>query len=302
MSVRPFEGKDFAGIVKLWNDSMRVDKVSPEQFRLRVELQPNYDRDLCLVAEDQGKPVGFVFGVPAGETCCINVIFVEEDHRRIGVGTKLLQALENAAKKRGAKKVMFSGGPRYQFPGVDWVAYPGALEFFSKNGYKEVHRESVAMSRSLMDYKTPTEVVELERRLLDQGYSFQQLDEEHVLPLLQFLKKEFHPWDNDARMTLEANLMDLDYFIVALREGEVVGYCQIASDGLIEHFGPFGVSASLRNRGIGAVIFHKCMRLMQSKGARHAWFLWGGGRNYTFYNRHGMKEMRRFAIMSKELK
>ncbi|HYA21971.1 MAG TPA: GNAT family N-acetyltransferase, partial [Thermoproteota archaeon] len=256
----------------------------------------------CLVAEDHGKLVGFVFGISAGETCSINVIFVEGRHRRMGVGTKLLRVLEDNAKKGGTKKIVFSGGPRYQFAGVDWVAYPGALEFFSKNGYKEVHRESVAMSRSLMDYKTPADVIELEKRLINQGYSFQQLDEEHVLPLLQFLRKEFRPWDNDARLTLEANLMDLDYFTIALKEGEIIGYCQIASDGLIEHFGPFGVSANLRSRGIGAVLFHKCLRLMQSKGARHAWFLWGGGRNYTFYTRHGMKEMRRFAIMSKELK
>jgi GNAT superfamily N-acetyltransferase len=302
MDVRPFEGKDSADIVELWNSSMYADKVSPEQFRFRVELQPDYDQGLCLVAEDQGELVGFAFGVPVGETCCINAMFVEASHRKKGVGTKLLQTLENAAKKRGAKKVVFSGGPRYLFPGVDWAAYPGALEFFSKNGYREVHRESVAMSRSLMDYKTPTDVVELEKQLLKQGYTFQQLDEEHVLPLLRFLEKEFHPWDNDARITLESNLMNLDYFIIALKAGEIVGYCQIASDGLIEHFGPFGVSANLRSKGIGAVIFHKCLRLMQTKGAKNAWFLWGGGRNYTFYTRHGMKEMRRFAIMTKELK
>jgi len=302
MDVRPFEGRDSAGVVELWNSSMYADKVSPEQFRFRVELQSSYDPDLCLVAEDQGKLVGFVFGITLGETCCINAMFVEAGYHRKSVGTKLLQALEDGAKKRGAKKVVFSGGPRYLFPGVDWVTYPGALEFFSKNGYKEVHRESVAMSRSLMDYKTPADVAELEKQLLKQGYAFQQLDEEHVLPLLQFLKKEFHPWDNDARITLEANLMNLDYFIIALKEGEIVGYCQIASDGLIEHFGPFGVSADLRRKGRGAVLFHKCLSLMQSSGAKNAWFLWGGGRNYTFYIRHGMKEMRRFAIMSKELK
>jgi len=302
MNVRPFEGKDSAEIVELWNDSMYADKVSPEQFRFRVVLQPTYDPDLCLVAEDQGKLVGFAFGVPTGETCYINALFVRSSHRRKGTGTKLLQTLADAAGKKDIKKIVFSGGPRYLLPGVDWVAYPGALEFFAKNGYREVHRESVAMSRSLMDYRTPDEVIELEKQFLKQGYTFRQLDEEHVLPLLQFLKKEFHPWDNDARITLEANLMNLDYFIIALKAGEIVGYCQIASDGLMEHFGPFGVSANLRSKGIGAVIFHKCLKLMQSKGAKNAWFLWGGGRNYTFYTRHGMKEMRRFAIMTKELK
>jgi len=186
-------------------------------------------------------------------------------------------------------------------PGVDWVAYPGALEFFAKNGFKEVNRESVSMSRSLMDYRTPEEVLKMEEELHKQGYTFQLLDEEHVLPLLQFLKREFPGWDDDARKTLDTNPINLDYFVIALKDGHIVGYCQIATDNLIEHFGPFGVAQNLRSRGLGAVLFHKCLKLMQSKGAKHAWFLWGGGRNYTFYTRHGMKEIRRFAIVAKDL-
>jgi len=301
MNVRTFEGKDFRSVIDLWNDSMHADKVSSELFRYRVILQPNLDPDLCLVAEEQGKILGFAFAIPRGETCYINAIFVGEGHRRKGVGSKLIQELSETAKKRALKKIVFSGGPRYLVPGVDWVAYPGALEFFARNGFKEVNRESVAMSRSLMDYKTPAEVTQLEEKLRNDGCTFQVLDEEHVLDLLQFLRKEFAGWDNDARQTLETCPRNLDYFLIALKDGNVVGYCQIATDGLVEHFGPFGVQANLRSKGIGAVLFHKCLDLMQSKGAKNAWFAWGGGRNVTFYSRHGMKEMRRFAIMSKEL-
>lgn len=286
----------------MWNRSLQADRVSPELFRYRVILQPSYDPSLCLVAEEQGKVLGFAFAVQARETAYINALFVGGDHRRKGIGSKLVEQLSNAAVDRGLKKLVFSGGPRYLVPGVDWVAYPGALEFFSDTGFKEVNRESVAMSRSLMDYKTPPEVMELEEKLKGEGYTFAQLDEEHVLPLLQFLAKEFPGWDNDARVTLEANLKNLDLFIIALKAGEIVGYCQIATDGLIEHFGPFGVAANLRSRGIGTVIFNKCLKLMQTKGAKNAWFLWGGGRNYTFYVRQGMREMRRFAIMFKELR
>jgi len=302
MKVRPFEGKDFGQVVELWNNSLHADKTSPELFRYRTILQPSYDPNLCLVAEEQGKVLGFAFAVPARETAHINALFVAEDHRRKGIGSKLVEQLSTAAADRGLKKLVFSGGPRYLVPGVDWVACPGALEFFTSAGFKEVSRESVAMARSLMGYKMPPEVMKLEEKLRKEGYAFTQLDEEHVLPLLQFLAREFPGWDNDARVTLEASLKNLDLFIIALKEGEIVGYCQIATDGLIEHFGPFGVVANLRNRGIGAVIFNKCLKLMQTKGARNAWFLWGGGRNCTFYARHGMREMRRFAIMSRELR
>jgi len=301
MKVRSFAGRDFWQVVGLWNDCLQADKVSPELFRYRVILQPSYDPNLCLTAEEQGKVLGFAFAVPARETAYINALFVAEDHRRTGIGSKLVEHLSTAAADRGLKKLVFSGGPRYLVPGIDWIAYPGALEFFANAGFKEVSRESVAMSRSLVDYKTPPEVIELEGKLTKEGYAFVQLDEEHVLPLLQFLAKEFPGWDNDARATLEADLTNLDLFIIALKAGEIVGYCQIATDGLIEHFGPFGVAANLRNKGIGAVIFNKCLRLMQMKGAKNAWFLWGGGRNYAFYIRHGMREIRRFAIVSKGL-
>ena len=302
MRVMPFEGAEFFDVVDLWNDSMQADRISPELFRYRVLLQPNYDPGLCLVAEDDGRVIGFAFGVPARDVVYVNAIFVRRDSRRMGVGSELLGAMTDAAKGKGLKKMVFSGGPRYVVPGVDWVSYPGAIEFFTKNGFKEVNRESVAMSRSLMDYRTPPEVIELEEKFKKEGYVFMQLDEQHVLPLLRFLAREFPGWDHDARVTLESNLKNLDMFIIALKGDDIVGYCQIATDGLIEHFGPFGVAANLRSKGIGAVLFHKCLKLMQTKGARNAWFLWGGGRNYSFYVRHGMKEMRRFAIMSKELK
>ncbi|MBO3803511.1 MAG: GNAT family N-acetyltransferase, partial [Candidatus Brockarchaeota archaeon] len=62
---------------------------------------------------------------------------------------------------------------------------------------------------------------------------------------------------------------------------------------------PFGVLPEHRNKGVGTVIFHKCLRMLQSKGVRNVWFAWGGGRNYSFYRRQGMLEARRFAVLSK---
>ncbi len=301
MRIRGFEGKDLNQVLDLLDSAMPRDRLSPEIFRYKVILQENFDPGLCLVAEEETEKVGFIFAPVRGDTGYLNIIAVEPGHQKKGIGTALLQEIEKRHKERGVKRSVFSGGPRYVVPGVDIEAYPGAVGFFLKNHFKEVNRDSVSMSRSLMNYNTPQQVLELENELVKEGYGFQQLDESHVIDLLLFLRRNFPGWDEDARKTLERYPDHLDWFIVALKDEQILGYCQVATDGLIEHFGPFGVASELRSKGIGAVIFHKCLRMIQSRGAKNVWFAWGGGRNYSFYVRHGMTETRRFAIFSKEI-
>lgn len=299
--IRGLEGRDVIEIIDLWNDCLQQDPVSREGFRSRVVLSQGLDPSTCLVAEEDGRVIGFVFGTMQGKIGYLSVIFVSAGHRRKGIGTALLEAFAMGVRAKGGTKLSITWGSGAVMPGVDWVAYPGALEFFSKNGFVEVDREAVAMSRSLMDYRTPKEVTELEDKLRAEGYAFQQLNEERVLDLMQFLKAEFPGWENDPRGTLLRYPKNLDHILIALKGDKVVGYCQMAIDGLVEHFGPFAVAQSERNKGIGAVLFHNCLATMQTKGARNVWFARGGGRNYSFYVRHGMKEMRRYVAMDKSL-
>ena len=287
-------------VIDLWNDCLCLDRVSRESFRSRVVLSQGYDPDLCLVAEEEKDIVGFICGVIQERTGYLNAVFVEEGRRRSGIGTALFDAFSAAVKHKGGTALSVSWGPGAITPGVDQAAYPGALEFFTEKGFKEFE-SSVAMSRSLMNYKIPDEVRASESKLRKEGFVFQQLDEEHVLDLIQFLKRELPGWENDARGTMLRNPENLDYLLVALKDGKVVGYCQMGIDGLVEHFGPFAVAEEMRSKGIGAVLFHKCLEAMQAKGARNMWFMRSTGRNQSFYTRHGMKEMRRFAALSRDL-
>ncbi|HYA21970.1 MAG TPA: GNAT family N-acetyltransferase [Thermoproteota archaeon] len=274
--------------------------VSHESFRSKVVLNQGYDADLCLVAEEREDIVGFIFGVMQERTGYLNAIFVKEEHRRRGIGTAMFDAFSVAIRSKGGAILSVSWGPGAITPGVDRAAYPEAFEFFTKMGFKEFET-SIAMSRSLMNYKTPDEIKALESRLREEGFVFQQLDEEHVLDLVQFLKRELPGWENDARGTMLRHPKDLDYLFVALKDDKVVGYCQMGIDGSIEHFGPFAVAEVLRSKGIGAVLFHGCLQAMQAKGARNMWFMRSVGRSQSFYFRHGLKEMRRFTALSRDL-
>ena len=263
-------------------------------------LNQGYDADLCLVAEEGRNIIGFIFGILHERTGYLNAIFVEEGHRGRGIGTALFDAFSSAVKSKGGAVLSVSWGPGAITPGVDQVAYPEALKFFTEKGFKEFET-SMAMSRSLMDYKIPDEIRALESRLREEGFVFQQLDEEHVLDLIQFLKKELPGWENDARGTMLRHPKNLDYLLVALRDDKIVGYCQMGIDGLVEHFGPFAVAEELRSRGIGAVLFHKCLEAMQAKGAKNMWFMRSAGRSQSFYLRHGLRENRSFMALSRDI-
>jgi mycothiol synthase len=287
-------------VIGLWNDCLYLDRVSRESFRSRVVLNQRYEPDLCLVAEEGGDIVGFICGVMQERTGYLNAVFVEEGRRRRGIGTTLFDAFSATVKRKGGTALSVSWGPGAITPGVDQAAYPGALEFFMKKGFKEFE-SSVAMSRSLMNYNIPDDVRASESKLRKEGFVFQQLDEEHVLDLIQFLKRELPGWENDARGTMMRHPENLDYLLVALKDDKVVGYCQMGIDGLVEHFGPFAVAKAMRSKGIGTVLFHRCLEAMQAKGARNVWFMRSVGRNRSFYLRHGMKEMRRFTALSRDL-
>jgi len=86
--------------------------------------------------------------------------------------------------------------------------------------------------------------------------------------------------------------------VVALREGEIVGYCQFRG----EHFGPFGVREYCRGRGIGTVVLAKCLRQMQRAGLHNAWVLWTSDETAErVYSKLSFRETRRFSVLRRVL-
>jgi len=301
MRVRRFAMDDEEPVLSLWNRCLVADPVTPELFREKILLENPFEPDWCLVSEAGGEILGFIYSPGAGNVAFVNVIFVDSDHRGMGIGGRLLRGALESHGKAGRKSVLVSGGPRYFFPGVDVEAYGRAIDFFRKNGFTELNRDSVAMGRSLVGYRIPSHVLEAERRLDEGGISVRYLEPRHLLGLRLFLRDNFPAWEGVARETIERHPRELDLIVVAIRGAEVVGYCQCASDGLLEHFGPFGVREDMRGREIGAVMFHKCLQGIHAKGCKNVWFAWGGGRNYSFYARHGMAVTRRFATMKADI-
>jgi mycothiol synthase len=313
LTIRPFSGSDLSAVVSLWNRCLTKDPITEERFWHLFVLDNNFDPAGALVAELDGKPVGFlqaiVRKVPLGSLGLepnkgfIPVFFVDPAFGRQSIGKALLDAGLAYLKAQGRTDVWVNGySPAYIFPGVD-DGYTEALSFLTKNGFTKFS-SAVAMGMSLEGVSTPARVREREAELAAEGYEVRLFRREDTLKLLAFVEEHFAHWAPSMLDGLQHGNLEV---LVAFHNGEVVGFTQWENTyndppkGASGRFGPFGVRPDLRSKGIGAVTFYKLIERVAGQGSRYLWFGWAGGRNLHFYERAGCVITRQFHLFKKSI-
>ena len=232
----------------------------------------------------------------------ITLVGVVPSQQRRGIGSQLLAAVEPYLRGQGRKLVMVSSyAPGYFIPGVDVNAYASGLLFFASRGYKEIIRP-VAMQTSLWDLRQPEWIGERACKLAGEGVTVAPFNAEMTLPLLEFARQEFPgDWVRVVREGIARIVAHGDSpsrLLVAGENGKIVGFSHYEN----ERFGPIGVAASQRGRGLGQVLMYRTLLAQREAGFRVAWFLWSDDKTAArLYNGAGFKEIRRFALLRKEL-
>lgn len=283
---------------------MPMEGISRERFIRQVLLDVNFRKEGSILAIDGEEPIGYCLAVarqaPVEGTISdpergyLWLFGVVPEARKRGVGTELLRRAEAFVRSHERSAVLVSPySPGYFAPGVDVSAYATGLEFLKARGYGEVYRP-LAMETSLWNLVSPEWIAGVEVTLCRDGS--QMLDR-----LLTFARGEFGPdW---ARYVRESLLRQLDGdrrtgLSVATVEDEVVGFGHF--DG--ERFGPIGTAPKVRGKGIGQVLMWDVLAQQRERGYRCSWFLWSDDRTAEkLYHNAGFKEVRRFAVLKKEL-
>jgi ribosomal protein S18 acetylase RimI-like enzyme len=309
--LRPFQPSDLCGVVALLSKAMPVDPISEPRFVRQVLLDPNFRVQGAPVARPGDEVAGFCLSIARqtplenapsdADRGYITLFAVAPKFQRQGIGTQLLTHAENYLRSQNRKLCMISPyAPGYFTCGVDVKAYAGAVSFFAKHGYAEVYRP-IAMEIGLWDFAVPEWVQEKRRKLVDAGVIVEAYRSELTLPLLEFAAKEFAgDWVRYARETMGKIQLGENpaRLMVAHRHGKVIGYSHFDN----ERFGPIGVTASERGRGLGHVLMYETLTAQRLAGFRTAWFLWSDDKTAArIYSAAGFKEVRRFALMKKEL-
>lgn len=297
-------------VITLWNKCLIEDIISPEIFRKQILFDENFQENLCFVAIEDKSIVGFLLATkrlfPYLERGTeptrgwINLMFVDENYRRRGVGTQLVKEAEDALRDLGTERITLGAySPSYIFPGIDIENYHGALAFFEKLGYIKTG-EAESMTGNLINYKLPNDFsskLEVARNL---GYNFKKFSYEYSFKLLNFLKDEFGGgWKRNALTHMQSNQAEDTIWICTDLDDNVVGFCMRKMDGNDSRFGPFGVKASLRSHGIGSILFSLMMEDMKKKRIYNLFFLWTHGKAKEFYLRHGIKVYRSYYLYDK---
>ncbi len=100
-----------------------VDRESKGWFSSIIGLRSR--RVKILVAEIQNRVAGFIIAYKARNKAYIDYLAVDPQYRGLGVGSKLLQALEETLKSKGVEEIGLSVKRNNH----------GALQFYIKNGY-----------------------------------------------------------------------------------------------------------------------------------------------------------------------
>jgi GNAT superfamily N-acetyltransferase len=299
-------------VVDLWNQTLTADPVTVQKFRKQALFDDNFDTQLCYAAVDQDQVIGFLLATkrkfPYLERGLeptrgwINVMFVDEGHRKSGVGEALVKKAEEKLKAMGAETIILGAySPNYFFPGIDTENYQEAARFFEKMGYLP-GKASYSMCKDLHGYIISEDTREKLTKAREAGFCFVNFEYRYALELLEFLKEEFGGgWKRNALISMQNNTAEDCILLVLDREEKIVGFCMRMIDGNPMRFGPFGVKAEVRNFGIGGILFDLMQLEMEKRGIYHLYFVSTDDPGRRFYERHGLKVFRTFSDYQKSI-
>ena len=158
MDIQNYSQRYEKEVVELWNKALTYDAITVHKFRKQALFDDNYDTELSLIALENDRVLGFLLATkrkfPYLERGLeptqgwINVMFVDDDHKRKGIGKTLVKRAEEKLTSMGAETVTLGAySPNYFFPGVDKDSYSGAMKFFDKIGY-QAGKESYSIRTS----------------------------------------------------------------------------------------------------------------------------------------------------------
>ena len=125
VTVRELKANEFNIALSLWNECRPSDPITARVFKRKVILDVNFDRKGYLIAECDGKPVGYIYTIIRKAPIDNDGSFEEGVAVINGfgvlrgleneVGPELVSACEDYAKENGIKKLLISPYKPYYF-------------------------------------------------------------------------------------------------------------------------------------------------------------------------------------------
>ena len=256
-------------------------RLDPAWFRRLTLDDPTCLPELLLVAEDGDTPVGLCIGALRDGRGVIKMFGVAASHRRRGIATAMLAALEERLAALGAAEVHVEGvAPNYLLPGVE-LTHTDAIAFLMRRGYETDRNGRVDMAVHLDRVDLDTR--EAATRLRAEGITLRRAERDEIGAAAAMARETFSAtWEAEVS---EAARFDPPPLFIACQgdrpgercspNGRIVSFAAYDVTGPAR-FGPTGTDPAYRKRGIGGALLKECLRSLRDCGEAVAEIGWAG--------------------------
>jgi ribosomal protein S18 acetylase RimI-like enzyme len=117
---------DYNEIKRLWENTEEVGLSGNDDSKKSIKLFLERNPNTCFVVEHNSEIIGTIMAGNDGRRGHIYHLMVKPEHRRCGLGKKLLEKTEKALKKEGIRKIFLVAFKKNRIGNMFW----------ENNGYK----------------------------------------------------------------------------------------------------------------------------------------------------------------------
>jgi mycothiol synthase len=308
MTIKEVSPDDRERILTCWNEGADLDPISETLLTENIWEDVDFDPSLALVALEGDRVIGFTVGVvrlgaPVTQNIgsenqrkgFVKMIVVHPGGRRIGVGSALLNRLENVLAEAGCASVRLGeSAPNYLMPGLD-IRYTPAMLFFENHGYTRFG-ETYNLSVDLSDSRFET--VSTEKTLTEGGLTVRRAEVNDTGVIKNFLAIHWPAWQAEVQACFSNAPISLH---LAFDGNALLGFSAYEGNNRgTGWFGPMGTAKEARGRGIGGLLLKRCLADMKSIGFPEAVIPWVGPIGF-YSNEVGARISRVFYRYEKQL-
>jgi ribosomal protein S18 acetylase RimI-like enzyme len=104
--IEKMEIKDYKDIINLWKNTDGVGLSGKDDSKKSIKKFLKKNKNTCFVAKNKNKEiVGTIMAGNDGRRGHIYHLMVKPDHRKNGIGKKLLEKTEKSLRKEGIRKI-----------------------------------------------------------------------------------------------------------------------------------------------------------------------------------------------------
>ena len=290
--------------------------VSGRVWQPRLVSRTSLELGDGLIQVENGRIIGFGIveidrsALTPVSVATIQVLLIDPDHQRRGLGTELLARLEARARDMGCVDINACGGLNRFWSGVPHDL-PGAQAFFTKHGYAGNY-QSIDLCGPIEGYRMPEEY----RQMLQfQEITITGMTQETLGQVYEFLSRESPNWRGSMLNFVHHG--DLDDVLVVRQKQEIIGCIQTYSprtryrganvvwEGIhgndIGGFGSVIIAKSWRGKGLGQAMCQAAAEHIAAHGAATCYIDWTSDALAPFYGKVGVNICGRFDMLTKKL-